>query len=70
MPLIARGLQRGERLHDYTRHIHGLFAGRAGARAYRQVLASEAVKRGAGLEVLRDAVSRVEREWPLVAAAE
>jgi tRNA-dihydrouridine synthase A len=61
MPTIARGLERGERLHDYTRHLHGLFAGRPGARAFRQVLATEAVKRGAGLEVLRDAVSRVER---------
>ena len=69
MPVIARGLKRGERLHDYTRHLHGLFAGRPGARAYRQVLATEAVKRGAGLEVLRDAVSRVERA-AVAAAAE
>ena len=61
MPKIARGLDRGERLHDYTRHLHGLFAGRPGARFFRQVLATEAVKRGAGLDVLRDAVSRVER---------
>src|ERR1700729_3661568 len=70
MPVIARGLARGERLHDYTRHLHGLFAGRPGARAYRQVLATEAVKRGAGLEMLRDAVSRVERRQEYVAAAE
>ncbi|HEY1862375.1 MAG TPA: tRNA dihydrouridine(20/20a) synthase DusA [Roseiarcus sp.] len=70
MPVIARGLERGERLHDYTRHLHGLFAGRPGARAFRQVLAIEAVKRGAGLEVLRDAVSRVERGRRYAAAAE
>jgi tRNA-dihydrouridine synthase A len=62
MPVIARGLQRGERLHDYTRHLHGLFAGRPGARTFRQVLATEAVKRGAGLEVLRYAVSLVSRD--------
>jgi tRNA-dihydrouridine synthase A len=62
MAVIARGLQRGERLHDYTRHLHGLFAGRPGARAYRRVLASETVKRGAGLEVLREAVSLVSRD--------
>jgi tRNA-dihydrouridine synthase A len=68
MPVIACGLERGERLHDYTRHLHGLFAGRPGARAFRQVLATEAVKRGAGLDVLREAVSRVERAW--LAAAE
>ena len=46
MPTIARGLARGERLHDYTRHLHGVFAGRAGARAYRQTLACEAIRRG------------------------
>jgi tRNA-dihydrouridine synthase A len=68
MAVIARGLQGGERLHDYTRHLHGLFAGRPGARAYRRVLASEAVKRGAGLEVLREAASRVERGRERVAA--
>jgi tRNA-dihydrouridine synthase A len=61
MPTIARGLQRGERLHDYTRHLHGMFTGRPGARAFRQVLATGAIRAGAGLEVLREAVSRVGR---------
>jgi tRNA-dihydrouridine synthase A len=70
MPTIARGLQRGERLHDYTRHLHGMFTGRPGARAFRQVLATEAIRAGAGLEVLREAVSRVERRQDFVAAAE
>jgi tRNA-dihydrouridine synthase A len=70
MAVIARGLQRGERLHDYTRHLHGLFTGRPGARAFRQVLATEAIRTGAGLEVLREAVSRVERRQEFVAAAE
>jgi tRNA-dihydrouridine synthase A len=70
MAVVARGLERGERLHDYTRHVHGMFAGRPGARAFRQVLATEAVKRGAGLDVLRSAVARVEREQRFVAAAE
>jgi tRNA-dihydrouridine synthase A len=59
MPTIRRGLERGERLHDYARHLHGLFAGRSGARAYRRVLSSEAIRPGAGLEVLRDAVGLV-----------
>jgi tRNA-dihydrouridine synthase A len=68
MPTMAAGLKRGERLHDYTRHLHGLFAGRPGARAFRQVLATEAVKRGAGLEVLRKAVGLVERRAELPAA--
>jgi tRNA-dihydrouridine synthase A len=70
MPVIGRGLQRGERLHDYTRHLHGLFAGRPGARAFRQVLATEAVKCGAGLEVVREAVSRVGRSREYLTAAE
>ena len=68
MPTIARGLKRGERLHDYTRHLHGLFAGRPGARAYRRVLASEAIRPGAGLNVLREAVGLVERRAELAAA--
>ena len=63
MPTIARGLERGERLHDYTRHLHGLFAGRPGARAYRRTLASEGVRPRAGLDVLREAVARVERRF-------
>jgi tRNA-dihydrouridine synthase A len=63
MPAIARGLERGERLHDFTRHLHGLFAGRPGARAYRRALASEGVRAGAGLDVLRSAVALVERGW-------
>jgi tRNA-dihydrouridine synthase A len=70
MPVVARGLERGERLHDYTRHLHGLFAGRPGARAYRRTLASDAIRPGAGLDVLRSAVARVGREWPQVAVAE
>ena len=61
MPTIARGLERGERLHDYTRHLHGLFIGRPGARAYRRTLASEGVGAGAGLEVVRKAVACVAR---------
>jgi tRNA-dihydrouridine synthase A len=68
MPTIARGLQRGERLHDYTRHLHGLFAGRPGARAYRRVLASEAIRAGAGLEVLRNAIALIQRRAELAAA--
>ena len=63
MPVIARGIERGDRLHDYTRHLHGLFAGRPGARAYRRILASEGVRPGAGLDVLREAVARVERRF-------
>ena len=61
VPAIAAGLARGERLHDYTRHLIGMFAGLPGARLYRRVLASEGVRGDAGLEVLRAAVARVGR---------
>ncbi len=60
-PYVARELERGTRLHDMTRHLLGLFAGRPGARLYRQVLATRGPQRGAGLEVLRDAAGRVGR---------
>ncbi len=58
-PAIAASLAEGARLHGWTRHMMGLFAGRPGARAFRRHLATEAVKPGAGLEVLREAVALV-----------
>jgi tRNA-dihydrouridine synthase A len=61
-PYIARQLEAGARLHDVTRHMLGLFAGRPGARLYRRCLATEAVRRDAGLETLRKAVGFVGRE--------
>ena len=60
-PYIAAELAAGTRLHDMTRHMLGLFAGRPGARLYRQVLATRAPRAGAGLEVLREAVAQVGR---------
>jgi tRNA-dihydrouridine synthase A len=60
-PYVARALARGVRLHDMTRHLIGLFAGRPGARAYRQRLAMLATRPGAGLDVLREAVAQVAR---------
>ena len=60
-PYIAAELAAGTRLHDLTRHMLGLFAGRPGARLYRQVLATRAPRAGAGLEVLREAVAQVGR---------
>ncbi len=60
VPYVERELARGVRLHDMTRHLLGLFAGRPGARAYRRHLVTFAPRRGAGLEVLREAVREVE----------
>jgi tRNA-dihydrouridine synthase A len=59
LPYVERELARGTRLHSITRHILGLFHGVPGARAFRRHIATEAVKPGAGIAVLRDAVSLV-----------
>ncbi len=62
LPYVSDRLAEGVRLADMTRHMLGLFAGMPGARSWRRHLATEAVKRGAGLEVLRDAMAHVSRE--------
>ena len=66
-PYVARQLEKGVRLADMTRHLIGLFAGRPGARAYRQRLSTLAPRPGAGLATLSEAVAAVRRA-PLVAA--
>jgi|SRR5579863_191772 len=60
MPYIERELSRGVRLHSITRHVVGAFHGVPGARAFRRALAERAVKPGAGVDVLRDAMALVE----------
>ena len=59
MPYIERELEAGTRLHAITRHILGLFRGVPGARAFRRHLATEAVKPGAGSDVLAAALSQL-----------
>jgi tRNA-dihydrouridine synthase A len=61
-PYVERQLVHGARLHDMTRHLAGLFAGRPGARIYRQRLSINATRAGAGLQALADAVAAVRRE--------
>jgi tRNA-dihydrouridine synthase A len=58
-PYVERELARGTRLHSITRHILGLFQGVPGARAFRRHIATQAVKPGAGIAVLRDALGLV-----------
>ena len=43
---------QGVRLHSITRHMHGLMAGRAGARAWRRFLSEVAGRPDAGAETL------------------
>ena len=59
MPYIERELAKGARLHDITRHLLGLFRGVPGARGFRRHLATEAVKSGAGMAVLLQALALV-----------
>ncbi|WP_170544936.1 tRNA dihydrouridine(20/20a) synthase DusA [Ruegeria arenilitoris] len=59
VPYVERHLAEGGRLHQITRHMLGLFAGRPGARAWRRALSEGAVHEGAGPEVMRQALERV-----------
>ncbi|MBV8851382.1 MAG: tRNA dihydrouridine(20/20a) synthase DusA [Methylobacteriaceae bacterium] len=54
-------LRHGVPLSAMTRHLLGLFAGRPGARAFRRVLATEAVKPGANEDAVLRAVSEIDR---------
>ncbi len=60
VPYIERELARGVRLHSITRHFVGAFHGVPGARAFRRHLAENGVRPGAGVDVLREAIARVE----------
>lgn len=58
-PYVERELAHGTRLHAMTRHVLGLFHGVPGARAFRRHIAMQAVKPGAGIAVLREALGLV-----------
>ncbi|MDO9638796.1 MAG: tRNA dihydrouridine(20/20a) synthase DusA [Pseudotabrizicola sp.] len=59
-PYIAAHLAAGGRLHQITRHMLGLFAGRPGARGWRRVLSEGATRDGAGLHLLDAALAQVQ----------
>ncbi len=67
IPYVERELARGVRLSAMTRHVLGLFRAVPGARAFRRHLTVEAVKAGAGANVMREALrflSEMESETP------
>jgi tRNA-dihydrouridine synthase A len=75
IPYIERELAQGTRLHGITRHLHGLFRGVPGARAFRRYLAGAAATPQASAEFLAEALSLVtdrvldsERELAHIAA--
>jgi len=59
LPFIEQELATGTPLHRITRHMLGLFQGVPGARAWRRELSQEAVKKDAGIEVLRRALTHL-----------
>nr|WP_321252225.1 tRNA dihydrouridine(20/20a) synthase DusA [uncultured Ruegeria sp.] len=59
VPYVEKHLADGGRLHQITRHMLGLFAGRPGARAWRRALSEGAVHSGAGPEVMLQALEQV-----------
>ncbi len=63
-----RHIAAGGKLGHVTRHMVGLFHGQPGARRYRQILSTDAVKPGAGSDVLREAFAAVEFGTELEAA--
>lgn len=59
LPYVERETARGVRLYAIARHLLGLFHAVPGARAFRRHLATEAVKPGAGAQILREALALV-----------
>ena len=59
LPYIEDHLANGGRLHQITRHMLGVFTGRPGARGWRRELSERASAKGAGPEVVEDAMRHV-----------
>ena len=62
LPYIERHMAAGGRLHQVTRHMLGLFAGRPGARGWRRTLSEGASRPGAGPALVLEALSHVEAQ--------
>jgi tRNA-dihydrouridine synthase A len=70
IPYIEGELARGTRLSAITRHLLGLFRGVPGARGFRRLLATEAVRPGAGIATYRAALALIrDGEVPLAQVA-
>jgi len=69
IPYIERELAQGTRLYAIVRHVLGLFHGVPGARSYRRLLATEAVKPTAGTDVFAQALELVHEAMPQRVAA-
>ena len=56
---VERALTNGARLHGLIKPMLGLYNGRPGARLFRRYLSENAVRDGAGISVLREALAFV-----------
>ncbi len=59
LPYIEEELNKGNYLGHITRHILGLFHSMPGGKRYRRHLSENAHKKGAGIEVVKEALSLV-----------
>ncbi len=69
LPYVDRKLSEGVRLAAMTRHLLGLFNGRPGARTWRRILTVEAIRPGAGVEVIEQALDAVTSAAPRIEVA-
>ncbi|WP_299659724.1 tRNA dihydrouridine(20/20a) synthase DusA [uncultured Ruegeria sp.] len=65
LPYVEAHLAKGGRLHQITRHMLGLFAGRPGARGWRRMLSEGAVREKAGPEVILQALDSIASNVPV-----
>ena len=59
---VAARLEDSVPLNAMTKHMLGLFHGRPGARLFRRHLSENATRKGAGISVLREALTCLDRE--------
>lgn len=62
LPYVEAQLTAGTQLHHITRHVLGLFQGQRGARAWRRYLSEHGHRVGAGPEVVRAALAKIDSE--------
>jgi len=66
LPFVESRLADGVPLLRMARHMVGLFNGRPGARAWRRYISENAHKKGAGIEVIRQAAELVPEDEEIV----
>lgn len=61
-PYIQKQLDLGERLSSITRHLLGIYQGRAGTKKFKRYISENAYKADAGLDVVKIAVEQMQTE--------